>query len=121
MSCYFTLILSKFSSCKAVAKVVVTLFLFPKKKRMPTKIERRKVEKTLEDGRLVSKWSRYVKGTDIEIPKPVRKYNDQSGEELFTTSPEDASAVTYQPDLTQPPIPADLLRELRNPYKKRYA
>jgi large subunit ribosomal protein L24 len=82
---------------------------------MPTKIERRKVEKTLEDGRLVSKWSRYVKGTDIEIPKPVRKYNDQSGEELFT------SAVTYQPDLTQPPIPADLVRELRNPYKKRYA
>ncbi|KAI8882476.1 translation protein SH3-like protein [Backusella circina FSU 941] len=89
--------------------------------QMPTKIERRKVEKTLEDGRTLAKWSRYVKGTDIEIPKPVRKYNDQSGEELFTTLPEDASAVTYQLDLTQPPFPADLVKELRNPYKKRYA
>ncbi|KAI9478026.1 MAG: translation protein SH3-like domain-containing protein [Benjaminiella poitrasii] len=88
--------------------------------QIPTRIDRRKVEKTLEDGRIISRWSRFVKGTDIEIPKPRRKYNDQSGEELFTTLPEDVLAVTYQPDPLQPPFPQDLVKELRNPYKKKF-
>jgi large subunit ribosomal protein L24 len=87
---------------------------------MPTRIDRRKVEKTLEDGRIVSKWTRFVKGTDIEIPKPERKYNDQ-GEEQFTTAPEDVLAVTYKPDPTQPPFPSEIVRELRNIYKKKPA
>ncbi|CEG73308.1 hypothetical protein CU097_014657 [Rhizopus azygosporus] len=88
--------------------------------QMPTRIDRRKVEKTLEDGRIVSKWTRFVKGTDIEIPKPERKYNDQ-GEEQFTTAPEDVLAVTYKPDPTQPPFPSEIVRELRNIYKKKPA
>ncbi|KAI8997003.1 translation protein SH3-like domain-containing protein [Pilobolus umbonatus] len=86
--------------------------------QLPTRIDRRKVTKTLEDGRVISRWSRFVKGTEIEIPKPVRKYNDQSGEENFTTAPDDVLAVTYQPDLTQPPFPLEVLKDLRNPYKK---
>ncbi|KAI8053120.1 translation protein SH3-like domain-containing protein [Gilbertella persicaria] len=87
--------------------------------QMPTRIDRRKVTETLSDGRIVSRWSRFVKGTDIEIPKPVRKYNDQSGEELFTTSPEDATSATYTPDHSQPPFPQEVVRELRNIYKKK--
>ncbi|KAI8375206.1 translation protein SH3-like domain-containing protein [Blakeslea trispora] len=87
--------------------------------QMPTRIDRRKITKTLEDGRVVSRWTRFVKGTGIEIPKPLRKYNDQSGEENFTTSPEDATHVTYTSDLSQPPFPQELVRELRNIYKKK--
>jgi hypothetical protein len=87
---------------------------------MPTRIDRRKTTTTLEDGRIISRWSRFVKGTDIEIPKPQRKYNDQSGEEHFTTSAEDVTQVTYQPDHSQPPFPQELLKELRNPYKKKF-
>lgn len=85
---------------------------------MPVRIDRRKATKTLEDGRVVTRWSRFVKGSDIEIPKPLRKYNDQSGEEVFTTSAEEVTKVTYVPDFTQPPFPTDLVKELRNPYKK---
>lgn len=88
--------------------------------RMPTRIERRKTTNTLEDGRIVSRWSRFVKGTDIEIPKPVRKYNDQSLEENFSTAADDVLEVTYKPDFTQPPFPQDLVKELRNPYKKKF-
>jgi large subunit ribosomal protein L24 len=87
---------------------------------MPTRIDRRKTTNTLEDGRIISRWSRFVKGTDIEIPKPQRKYNDQSGEECFTTSADDVTQVTYQPDHSQPPFPQELLNELRNPYKKKF-
>lgn len=86
--------------------------------RVPTKIERRQVTKTV-DGREITRWSRFVKGTDVEIPKPARKYNDQ-GEELFTTDADDVLSVTYKPDLSQPPFPQDLVRELRNPYKKKF-
>lgn len=87
--------------------------------RVPTKIERKKVEKTLEDGRVVSRWTRFVKNTDIEIPKPVRKYNDNSGEEFFTTSPEESLKVTYTPT-SEPPVPSDLIKELRNIHKQKY-
>lgn len=87
---------------------------------MPTRIDRRKTTKTLEDGRIISRWSRFVKGTDIEIPKPVRKYNDQSTEENFTTAADDVIEVTYKPDFSQPPFPQDLVKELRNPYKKKF-
>ncbi|KAI7899306.1 translation protein SH3-like domain-containing protein [Cokeromyces recurvatus] len=85
----------------------------------PTRIERRKVTRTLEDGRIISRWSRFVKGTDIEIPKPQRKYDDQSVDEQFTTAPEDVLTVTYQHNPFQPPFPQDLVKELRNPYKKK--
>ncbi|CEP19916.1 hypothetical protein [Parasitella parasitica] len=88
--------------------------------QMPTRIDRRKTTKTLDDGRIISRWTRFVKGTEIEIPKPVRKYNDQSTEENFTTAAEDAIEVTYKRDLTQPPFPQDLVKELRNPYKKKF-
>ncbi|CAO3653301.1 unnamed protein product [Mucor fragilis] len=88
--------------------------------QMPTRIDRRKTTKTLEDGRITSRWSRFVKGTDIEIPKPVRKYNDQSTEENFTTAADDVVEVTYKPDFSQPPFPQDLVKELRNPYKKKF-
>lgn len=87
---------------------------------MPVKIDRRKTETTLEDGRIISRWSRFVKGTDIEIPKPLRKYNDQSSEEFFSTAAENVTEVTYKPDFSQPPFPADLVKELRNPYKKKF-
>lgn len=87
---------------------------------MPVKIDRRKTTTTLEDGRIVSRWSRFVKGTDIEIPKPLRKYNDQSSEENFTTAAEDVLQVTYTKDFSQPPVPVDLVKELRNPYKKKF-
>jgi hypothetical protein len=87
---------------------------------MPVKIDRRKTTTTLEDGRIISRWSRFVKGTDIEIPKPIRKYNDQSSEENFTTAVEDVVQVTYQQDLSQPPFPSDLVKELRNVYKKKF-
>ncbi|KAG1013934.1 hypothetical protein G6F27_001441 [Rhizopus arrhizus] len=87
--------------------------------QMPTRIDRRKVEKTLEDGRIISCWTRFVKGTEIEIPKPERKYNNQSGEEQFTTAADDVLAVTYKPDLTQPPFPSEIVKELRNVYKKK--
>lgn len=87
---------------------------------MPVRIDRRKATNTLEDGRIVTRWSRFVKGTDIEIPKPLRKYNDQSGEEAFTTAVDDVISVTYKPDFSQPPFPADLVKELRNPYKKKF-
>lgn len=87
---------------------------------MPVRIDRRKATNTLEDGRVVTRWSRFVKGTDIEIPKPLRKYNDQSGEEAFTTTVEEVTRVTYTPDLSQPPFPADVVKELRNPYKKKF-
>ncbi|CAO3652236.1 unnamed protein product [Cunninghamella echinulata] len=88
--------------------------------QIPTRIDRKKVEKTLGDGRVVQRWSRFVKNTDIEIPKPVRKYNDNSGEELFTTSPDDSLKVTYTPSTTEPPVPFDLVRELRNIHKQKY-
>ncbi|KAI9254663.1 translation protein SH3-like domain-containing protein [Sporodiniella umbellata] len=89
--------------------------------QLPTRIDRRKIETTLKDGRVISHWTRFVKGTDIEIPKPERKYNNQSGEELFTTEPDNVLAVTYTPDLTQPPFPTEIVKELRNVYKKKPA
>ncbi|KAI9020135.1 translation protein SH3-like domain-containing protein [Phycomyces nitens] len=89
--------------------------------QIPTRIDRRKIEKTTDDGRVVSQWARFVKGTNVEIPKPVRKYDDRSGEEAFTTAPEDAIKVTYLPSAGTSPFPAELLKELRNPYKKRTA
>jgi ribosomal protein L24 len=89
--------------------------------QLPVKIDRRQTTTTLEkDGRVVTRWSRFVKGTDIEIPKPVRKYNDQSGEEWFTTQADDVLQVTYEKDLTKAPFPEDLVKELRNPYKKKF-
>ncbi|KAG1451350.1 hypothetical protein G6F56_008108 [Rhizopus delemar] len=89
--------------------------------QLPTRIDRRKVEKTLADGRVISHWTRFVKGTDIEIPKPERQYNNQSGEEHFTTAADNVLAVTYSPDLTQPPFPSEIVKELRNVYKKKPA
>ncbi|KAI8141948.1 translation protein SH3-like domain-containing protein [Fennellomyces sp. T-0311] len=86
--------------------------------QIPTRIERRQVEKTLDDGRVVKRWTRFVHGTDVEIPKPTQKYNDKSGDEKFTTAPEDVLQVTFT-GLDAPPIPQELLKELRNPYKKR--
>lgn len=97
---------------------VVSTFFFLTYNRVPTKIERRQVTKTV-DGREITNWSRFVKGTDVEIPKPARKYNDQ-GEELFTTEADDVLSVTYKADLSQPPFPQDLVKELRNPYKKKF-
>lgn len=44
--------------------------------RRPTKIDRRRVEKQTKDGRKVVKWTRFVHGTDIEIPKPGKRYDD---------------------------------------------
>ncbi|KAI9311669.1 translation protein SH3-like domain-containing protein [Dichotomocladium elegans] len=88
--------------------------------QVPTRIERRQVEKTLDDGRIVKRWARFVHGTDVEIPKPAIKYDDRSGEEKFSTSPEDALKVTFtNVSADAPPVPEDLLRELRNPYKRR--
>ncbi|KAI8336940.1 translation protein SH3-like domain-containing protein [Chlamydoabsidia padenii] len=87
--------------------------------QIPTRIERRRVEKTLEDGRVVNRWSRFVRNSDVEIPKPTRKYNDKSGEEAFVTAPNDALAVTYTPSMTEPPVPSDLIKELRNVHKKK--
>lgn len=108
-------------------------------KRVPTRIERRQVEKTLDDGRIVKRWARFVRGTDVEIPKPSVKYDDRSGgrktknntrqssliillvEEKFTTAPEDVNKVTFTGlGAEQPPVPEDLIRELRNPYKRRH-
>lgn len=112
--------------------------------RVPTRIERRQVEKTLEDGRITKRWARFVRGTDVEIPKPSVKYDDRSGgtridnnnyndnaqpnhdtcplEEKFTTSPEDVNKVTFTGlGEQQPPVPEDLVRELRNPYKRRHS
>ncbi|KAI8071263.1 translation protein SH3-like domain-containing protein [Gongronella butleri] len=86
--------------------------------QMPIRIDRRRVEQVLDDGRVVNRWTRFVKNSDVEIPKPVRKYNDKGGEELFTTSPEDVAKVTYEAS-AEPPVPADLIKELRNPYKHR--
>ncbi|KAJ8656378.1 ribosomal protein L24 [Lichtheimia ornata] len=90
--------------------------------QVPTRIERRQVEKTLEDGRITKRWARFVRGTDVEIPKPSVKYDDRSGEEKFTTSPEDVNKVTFTGlGEQQPPVPEDLVRELRNPYKRRHS
>ncbi|KAI8368122.1 translation protein SH3-like domain-containing protein [Radiomyces spectabilis] len=86
--------------------------------QVPTRIERRQIETTLDNGQVKKRWARFVKGTEIEIPKPERKYNDRSGDEQFSTAPEDVLAVTYTPS-NEPPVPADLVRELRNPYKRR--
>ncbi|CAO3599356.1 unnamed protein product [Absidia cylindrospora] len=87
--------------------------------QIPTRIERRRVEKTMDDGRVVTRWSRFVRNSEIEIPKPTRKYNDKSGEEFFATTPEKVLEVTYTPSTTEPPVPSDLIKELRNIYKKK--
>lgn len=34
------------------------------------------MEKETKDGRKVMKWTRFVHGTDIEIPKPTKRYDD---------------------------------------------
>ncbi len=73
-----------------------------------------------EGAQAISLGCQKVFKTDIEIPKPVRKYNDQSSEEFFTTQADDVTQITYQPDFTQPPFPADVVKELRNPYKKKF-
>lgn len=76
MSCYFIQRHSKSASpSQQEKKVLSTGWIY----RVPTKVERRKVEKTLPDGRVVKKWSRFVTGTDIEIPKPKPKYDDRGG------------------------------------------
>ncbi|KAF7727529.1 hypothetical protein EC973_007428 [Apophysomyces ossiformis] len=98
---------------------VSNVMLLHPETQIPTRVEYRKVETTLEDGRVVSRLKRFAKGTDVEIPKPKQKYNDQSGAELFSTTAEEALKVTYVPDLSLPPIPQDLVKELRNVYKKR--
>ncbi|KAI8967111.1 translation protein SH3-like domain-containing protein [Mycotypha africana] len=90
--------------------------------QLPTKIDRRKVSKTLEDGRVITRWSRFVKGTDIEIPKPFKKYNDIVQDEKFTTTADEVLRVTYTStptDAAQPPFPQELVKELRNVHKKK--
>ncbi|KAG2226905.1 hypothetical protein INT45_010184 [Circinella minor] len=88
--------------------------------QIPTRIERRQVEKTLDDGRVVKRWTRFAQGTDVEIPKPSQKYNDRSGDEKFSTTPEDTIKQTFQGvSLDVPPLPEGLIKELRNPYKRR--
>ncbi|KAL1930678.1 hypothetical protein VTP01DRAFT_10840 [Rhizomucor pusillus] len=85
----------------------------------PTKVDRRQVEKTLEDGRVVKRWARFVHNTDIEIPKPERTYPDKTHGEKFSTPPEEVSKVTFEGlNVGVPPVPQDLVRELRNVYKK---
>ncbi|KAG0168596.1 SPT3 Dosage dependent suppressor of Ty-induced promoter mutations-like protein [Apophysomyces sp. BC1015] len=97
---------------------VSNVMLLHPETQVPTRVEYRQVETTLEDGRVVSRLKRFAKGTDVEIPKPKQKYNDKSGAELFSTVAEEALKVTYVPDASKPPIPQDLLKELRNIYKK---
>ncbi|KAI7863177.1 translation protein SH3-like domain-containing protein [Spinellus fusiger] len=86
--------------------------------QIPTRIDRRKIEKTLEDGRSVSQWARFVKGTDIEIPKPKPVYNNRGHDEQFSTLPEHVSQVTWTASYDAPPFPVEVLKDLRNPYKK---
>ncbi|KAI9490145.1 translation protein SH3-like domain-containing protein [Zychaea mexicana] len=90
--------------------------------QIPTRIERRQVEKTLDDGRVAKRWTRFVQGTDVEIPKPSQKYDERSGDEKFSTSPENAIHESFSGlSLDVPPLPEGLVKELRNPYKKRVA
>ncbi|ORX57658.1 translation protein SH3-like protein [Hesseltinella vesiculosa] len=90
--------------------------------QLPTRIDRRRVEKTLGDGRVVERWSRFVKNSDIEIPKPARKYDDKGGAEMHSTLPDDVIRVTYQPpNAFDPPVPTCLIKELRNVHKSTHS
>ncbi|KAJ2958723.1 hypothetical protein NQZ79_g5767 [Umbelopsis isabellina] len=92
------------------------MLLDPETQR-PTKIDRRRVEKETKDGRKVMKWTRFVHGTDIEIPKPGKRYDDVRSDEFKSTAPNETLKVTYEPSLTSEPMPSEILKELRNPYR----
>lgn len=40
-------------------------------------------------------------------------------EEKFSTAPEEALKVTFNGLTDEPPMPTDIIRELRNPFKRR--
>ncbi|KAG2180961.1 hypothetical protein INT43_008543 [Umbelopsis isabellina] len=77
----------------------------------------RRVEKETKDGRKVMKWTRFVHGTEIEIPKPGKRYDDVRSDEFKSTAPNETLKVTYEPSITSEPMPSEILKELRNPYR----
>ncbi|OZJ06225.1 hypothetical protein BZG36_00764 [Bifiguratus adelaidae] len=85
--------------------------------QQPVKVDRRKVEVEV-NGETKLKYRRFVHGTDTEIPKPGKKYDDRRDDEAFSTDPTEAATVTFTPSLEVPPVPMDMIRELRNPYKR---
>ncbi|KAH8550780.1 translation protein SH3-like domain-containing protein [Umbelopsis sp. PMI_123] len=93
------------------------MLLDPETQR-PTKIDRRRVEKETKDGRKVMKWTRFVHGTDIEISKPGKRYDDVRSDEFKSTSATEALKVTFEPSLISPPMPSEILKELANPYRR---
>lgn len=70
-------------------------------------------------------WSRVVPGLNVEIPWP-RAFEDAERAELERTFPDnpcdtlriDAEQATFVPTLLSPPMPAQIIDELRNKYSK---
>ena len=62
-------------------------------------------------------WTRYIQGTQIEIPWPEVKE-----EEFFDQRPDtlimDVETRTYTPSLLRPPFPESVIDELRNKYSR---
>lgn len=62
-------------------------------------------------------WTRYIQGTQIEIPWP-----EKTESEHFNQPPDtlimDVEAITYTPSLLQRPFPESVIDELRNKYSR---
>jgi large subunit ribosomal protein L24 len=61
------------------------------------------------------RWTRYIKGTSIEIPWP-KKEEKEYFDQLADTRIMDVEATTYIPTLLRPPFPISVIDELRNKY-----
>lgn len=69
----------------------------------------------LDEGK--PKWTRYVKGTNIEIPWPEVKeeeFKDRDGDTRIM----DVETKTYVPTLLMPPFPESVVDELRGKFSK---
>ncbi|KAJ2781615.1 hypothetical protein H4R18_002759 [Coemansia javaensis] len=64
---------------------------------------------------------RFSVDTGTYIPRKVdTSYQEQWKDGAFDTDPEAVARVSFQPEPGVPPFPADLLREVKNRYKKHY-
>ncbi|KAJ1730079.1 hypothetical protein LPJ61_003208 [Coemansia biformis] len=64
---------------------------------------------------------RYAIGTGTYIPKPVDlSYQQAWADGVLDTVPEAVSKVSFQPSGRQPPFPVDVMREVKNRYKKHF-
>jgi len=84
--------------------------------RQPVKPEFRK-EKDPKTGKVENR--RYIRGTSMELPKPkYLEYQKAWEDSVLDTLPEEVARISFEPSLAVPPLPGEVVDELRFKYSR---